>query len=226
MAAFQSLTSLSLSHCRLADADLAPLTPLSALRRLDLSGSSGLDAASGAFARLIKGLAQLTSLDLSACTEISNISGLSALRQLQQLDLSYVPSIGLCDLPLMPSLTKLAFKHNDAYLAPAGSTALSKLLELDLNGCYFSTGARGLSALVSLTKLVATSCRDLPSVLLTAIGPLQQLRHLHICSDFKQADPISSFSALATLQHLTHLVFTGPTLPWLASWGYSSSLQG
>jgi hypothetical protein len=50
-------------------------------------------------------------------------------------------------------------------------------------------------------------------VLLTALGPLQQLRHLVVSSDFKQADPISSFSVLGTLQHLTHLELRGPQLP-------------
>ena len=67
LAAFQSLTSLSLPRCHLADADLAALRPLSALCKLNLSGNDGIDAASEAFASFSRALAQLTTLDLSAC---------------------------------------------------------------------------------------------------------------------------------------------------------------
>ena len=121
----------------------------------------------------------------------------------------------MSDLPFLPSLTKLTCKHNHVNLDPAGETALTKLQALDLNGCKFSPESRGLSALASLTRLEATLGLDWVNryVLVTSVGPLQQLRHLRICSDFKQAHPISSFSVLATLQHLTHLALTGPTLP-------------
>ena len=214
LAALQSLTSLSLSSCYLENEDIAPLLHLSALRRLNLSDCQGFNAFAEPEA-FSKSLAQLTTLNLSGCAEVTNISGFSDLQQLQQLDLSSVPNIGFSSLPLMPSLTKLTFKHNDAYLAPAGDKALSNLLELDLNGCHFNTDGRGLSTLVALTRLEAVPGlrRADRSFQLTAIGPLQQLRHLNICTDFKQADPVSSFSVLATLQHLTHLELTGPTLP-------------
>ena len=217
--AFQSLTSLSLSECYLKDGDLAPMSPLSSLRRLSFSNCYGFDLASDGFASLGKGLAQLTSLTLSALPT-DGASGLSELQQLQQLNMSSV-LILISSLPLMPSLTKLTWRNNPVDLDAASETALSKLQDLDLNHGYFIRENRGLSALVSLTRLEAVPglqvgpnrMRSDRCVLLTVIGPLQQLHHLRICSDFKQTDPISSFSILATLQHLTHLELTGPTLP-------------
>ena len=216
LTALQSLTSLSLPACNLTDKDLGPIATLVTLQSVDLSVNDSFYTSSEAFAAFSRGLIHLTLLNLGACN-LNDYSGLSQLQQLQELGLSCIMEPGLSDLPLMPSLTKLIFQENWAALDYADTKSLSKLQHLDLHGCYLGSSGCALSNLVSLTRLEAVHGHERGDgsrcVLLTALGPLQQLRHLHLSSDFKQGDPISSFSVLGTLHHLTYLELEGPLLP-------------
>jgi hypothetical protein len=131
----------------------------------------------------------------------------------------------------MPSLTKLIFHDSWALRDGARSfEALSRLQHLNVQDCFFGHEATALSSLVYLTRLEAVQRGatgfGARCVLLTALGPLQQLRHLVISSDFKEADPVSLFSVLGTLQHLTHLEFQGPQLPAGALAAMFSTSQG
>ena len=213
LTALRSLTSLSLPSCHLKDADLRPIATLLKLRRIDLESNS-VKGTSKAFAAFSRRLTNMTSLSLRACDDFDP-AGLSRLQQLQELDFSYMDEADLYDLPIMPSLTKLTFQENWAALDDADVTeSLSNLQHLDLHGCYLGASGCALSNLVLLTRLEAIHGDDgSRCVLLTALGPLQQLRHLHLSSDFEQGDPVSSFSVLGTLQHLTHLELIGPQLP-------------
>jgi hypothetical protein len=229
----QLLTSLRLAFCGLPEGDIRPLSALVGLCQLSLEGSMHIDAERWLFTDLARALTQLTSFKMGEDKLLEHPWGLSELKFVQDLDLSTVPDLQLDDLPEMPSLTKLTFRNNLAHLESfdTGKT-LSRLQHLDMLESYFGTSARALASLVSLTRLEAvTGAKHLWEgmdrlVLITAVGPLQQLRHLAISSDFKQADPISSFSVLGTLQHLTHLDLSGPKLPAGALAAMFSASQG
>jgi hypothetical protein len=229
----QMLTSLRLAYCDLPQMDLAPLSALVGLCKLSLEGSMHIDTEDWNFDDLARALTQLTSFKMGEGRYLENPWRLSELKFVQELDLSSVPDLQLDDLPEMPSLTKLTFRTNLAHLESFDTgTKLSRLQHLDMLESYFGTSARALASLVSLTRLVAVTggehlWDDMDRLaMLTAVGPLQQLRHLAISSDFQQADPISSFSVLGTLQHLTHLELRGPQLPAGALAAMFSTSQG
>jgi hypothetical protein len=231
LTSLQHLTSLRMANCFLEMQDLGPLSVLVNLRKLNLDTNMDLDANSPHFINLSRALTQLTSFSLADCDHLHNPRGLSELKFVQELDLSLQSDLELADLPALPFLTKLTFKDNSAVLDSAETVkALSGLQHLDMRDCYFGQ-VSALGSLVSLTRLEAVHGRERGDgyyrcVLLTALGPLQQLRHLVVSSDFKQADPISSFSVLGTLQHLTHLELRGPQLPAGALAAMFSTRQG
>jgi hypothetical protein len=200
------------------EADLAPLSALVTLSKLGIWGTISMDTEGPSFINLSRALTQLTSLTLRN-SNLHKLWGLSELKYVQELDLSYNSTrIALADLPAMPSLTKLTFAGNWVMRdSPSFLTTLSKLQHLSMRDCYSADAVSPLASLASLTRLEVVPkgvTRDWTRcALITAIGPLQQLHHLVISSDFKQADPISSFSVLGTLQHLTHLELRGPQLP-------------
>jgi hypothetical protein len=230
LTSLQRLTSLRLACCNLTDPGIRPLSVLVALRQLSLEGSTSIDAGCPHFINLSRALTQLTSLNLASCEEFDNPRGLSELKALQELDLSHLQEIELEELPAMPSLTKLDFSCNWAVLDKDSTVkVLFGLQDLRMQGSYFGDEANRFSRLVSLTRLEATHGEERGDgtrcVLLTALGPLQQLCHLVVSSDFRQTEPVSSFSVLGTLQHLTHLELRGPQLPAgaLAAMLYSTS---
>ena len=215
LTALQNLTSLSLPACSLRDADFHPLASLVSLRMLDLTENGVFDAASEAFKRCSRSLSRLSSLSFDSCSAVLNPSGLSELRQLQELNLSFMRDIALRDLLVLPVLTKLTFAHNRVVLHADIAMALSKLQHLDITESDCNGDPTAISLLVSLTRLDAVpSSRSPARVVLTDLGPLQQLRHLSVSSHLKPTDAaISSSSAIGCLQQVTYLELAGPPLP-------------
>jgi hypothetical protein len=232
LTSLQGLTSLRMADCCLTMRDLAPLSVLMNLRKLSLeTNMMSFDAEDLHFINLSRALTQLTSVSLADCDHLHNPLGMSELKFVQELDLSLLSNIELADLPAIPSLTKLTFNSNWAVLdSTKTAKALCGLQHLDMCDCFFGEEASAIGSLVALTRLEAVHGGEkgdgIRCVLLTTLGPLQQLRHLAVSSDFKQSDPISSFSVLGTLQHLTHLELRGPQLPAGALAAMFSTSQG
>jgi internalin A len=191
-AATAGLTALSLNGCS-AIHDLTPLSRLSALQGLDLSGTGVRDLSP------LSGLTALRVLDLSG-TQVSDLKPLSRLTALQGLFLS---GTQVSDLQPLSRLTALL------YLDLAGTqvsdlqplSRLTALQDLDLSG----TGVRDLQPLSRLTALQGLGLSD------TGVSDLQPLAGLTALHELDLRGTLVSPAEVARLKRaLPDLPVIGP----------------
>jgi hypothetical protein len=170
--------------------DATPLSSLSALRRLDLSGTEVVDLSP------LAGLSALQSLNLAFARRVTDLSPLAGLSALQSLNLY---STQLADLSPLAGLSALqSLDLGDTQLADLSPLAgLSALQSLDLNSTRVAdlSPLAGLSALQSL-HLSGTQVADLSP--LAGLSALQRL-DLH-STRVADLSPLIDLPKLATLR--------------------------
>ncbi len=170
------ITELNLSNCtKITDAGLAPLKGFQWLTSLNLSldleiinfglHSRNFDQLSDACLRHLRGLTQLTELDLSSRTRISD-TGLEHLRdltRLTELDLSFCDKLTDAGLRQLAGLIQLkSLNLTNTQLSDVGLEHLASLTQLTalyLNGCDKFTDA-GLERLTGLSRLTDLNLND------------------------------------------------------------------
>jgi internalin A len=120
------LTALTLRNW--SKSDLSPLAGLAQLTMLDLSNCSQVSDLSS-----LAGLAELTKLELFRCTQISDLSPLADLTQLTELDLSHCPQVrDLSPLAGLTQLTRLYLIGNGRRLRAGRLRVLAGLPQLTI----------------------------------------------------------------------------------------------
>jgi len=180
--------------------DISPLSGLTGLTSLDLSGCDQLTDLSP-----LANLTNLTSLDLAGCSKIADLSPLADLVRLELLDISAWDSdTPLNDISPLANLTalkslNLRSRTNLSDLTPLGE--LAELESLDLEGS--SRQKSDLTPLVRLAKLKSLKIGGLWNVEdLSPLGELTSLEFLKLGSANSRVSDISFLAGLTKLDRL------------------------
>jgi F-box and leucine-rich repeat protein 14 len=170
---------------RITGAALEPLSPLTALQHLLLSGCSRID--NDALVHLLHFRA-LTALDLSVCRSIDGgaIKLLVSLPSLVHLDLSWSDRVGGGNMAMMQWLTRL------------DTLMLSSCIALD------DESVSHIAMLTALTRLGLRACARVTVNGMRHLQALTQLQWLELSSTTAPA-----LGALSSMTRLTHLMLRG-----------------
>ncbi len=203
-----SLTSLSIPEAKISS--LAPLSSLSKLVMLDLSGSSfPVDDLS-----VLTTLPSLSSLTLSGCG-LSTIENLEGANNLTHLDLSNNTLRNLEVLGTMSSLAEINLDHN-AVTNLSALSVLENLSKLTVNYNVI-TSLAPLSSCIRLSHLEADH-NQIGTV--AGVETLPLLTHLSV--DYNQ---LTDVSLLAGLTELTNLSIASNALSDISSLSTLTKLQ-
>ncbi|MBQ9167683.1 MAG: leucine-rich repeat domain-containing protein [Oscillospiraceae bacterium] len=214
-----------------SDLDLSPITNLTHLKTLDLSGCKPTDdilASIATFPNLqslnlsdcelssiseLSGAVQLTYLNLENNT-IRNIQPLSSMTELQEL---YMPHNALVSLEILSTLTKLQ-RLDVSYnaltsLSPVGSCSAINWLNASNNSI---TDTDGVNRLTGLTHL-DLSFNNLADI--SSLAQLVKLTELNISDN-----SLTDISALSTLVELAVFNFANNQVTVLPAWPEESTL--
>jgi len=182
-------------------ADLSPLSNLTLLQLLDISGTKVTKLSP------LSGLMQLRSLNVSY-TPITKLGPLSGLMQLRSLNVSYTPITDLSPLSNLTHLQSLDVSGTKVTkLSPL--SGLTQLQSLDVSG----TKVTKLSPLSGLTQLRSLNVSYTP---ITDLNPLSDLTLLQLLD-------ISS-SHVSDLSPLLILIEKGLEVKWSSRWWEGSGI--
>jgi hypothetical protein len=192
------LERLDVAHLNLPHSKLTSLEPLKGLT--NLSSLDLLDAAGITGLEPLKGLTNLSSLDLSYATGVTSLEPLKGLTKLSSLDLRN--ATGITSLEPLKGLTKLSsldLRNATGVTSLEPLKGLTKLSSLDLRN---ATGITSLEPLKGLTKLSSLDLRNATGV--TSLEPLKGLANLRWL-DLSYATGITSLEPLSGLTSLRSL---------------------
>jgi hypothetical protein len=155
-------------------------------------------------------LTNLSSLDLSGCSQISDLSPLGHLTNLTSLDLSECSQVNdLSPLRDLINLTSLRLSRCSHLSDLSPLEHLTNLTSLDLNRCSQLNDMSSLTHLTNLTSLSLSRC--------TQVNDLSPLTHLTNLTSLN----LGGCSHLSDLSMLAHL----PKLKGLYAWGISKAIS-
>jgi hypothetical protein len=231
---FTSLTSLSLSNCKLIT-DEGVLSSLSNLSALTTLGFNDCRSITDLGMQFLSSLTNLTSLDLSKCgatqTQMSNlihfigdpnttitdhgVQFLSGLTKLEHLDLSMCGRItdqGMQFLPNLANLKRLDMRSCTSITnlgAVETLSSLTSLTHLNVRECtsISDLGVQSLSSLTTLTSLDLGKCTSISNLGVQSLSTLTALKLLNLGSCRLITDV--GVHALSSLTSLTYLNLHG-----------------
>ena len=234
LSVFTSLTSLSLSNCKLITDEgvLSSLSNLSALTTLCFNDCRSITDFGMQF---LSSLTNLTSLDLSKCgatqTQMSNfihfigdpnttitdhgVQFLSGLTKLEHLDLSMCGRItdqGMQFLPNLANLKRLDMRSCTSITnlgAVETLSSLTSLTHLNVRECtsLSDLGVQSLSSLTTLTSLDLGECTSITNLGVQCLSTLTALKLLNL-GDCRNITNVG-VHALSSLTSLTYLNLHG-----------------
>jgi hypothetical protein len=234
LSVFTSLTSLSLSNCKLIT-DEGVLSSLSNLSALTTLGFNDCRSITDLGMQFLSSLNNLTSLDLSKCgatqTQMSNfihfigdpnttitdhgVQFLSGLTKLEHLDLSMCGRItdqGMQFLPNLANLKRLDMRSCTSITnlgAVETLSSLTSLTHLNVRECtsLSDLGVQSLSSLTTLTSLDLGGCTFITDLGVQSLSTLTALKLLNLGSCRLITDV--GVHALSSLTSLTYLNLHG-----------------
>lgn len=201
-----SLERLNLCMC-ITVSDISPLSSLTKLTMLDLSGGNWDAPVHGL--KALSNLSSLSHLDLSEC-RITDISPLQSLTKLKTLDLGTNSIADILPLSRLKSLTELALDSNTFEdLTPLAELYSIEKLNLSKNNI------QDLSLLSGMTKMTHLSLAATGLTNLDTLPPFVYLQHLMLGENsITSIEPLGEFQALekAYLQYNYPLSDISPLL--------------
>lgn len=186
---------LDLTRPKAAFTDLRPLSALTGLESLDLSGASRLSDLGP-----LSPLTELKQLDLYDCAGVSELGPLATLCSLHDLKMSLCESFSdLRPLAALRSLTSLSIYRCRNVSRADPLADLVRLTDLKLVGFEQLADFSFLEGLRELTHLSLSYCHQLPD--LGPLAHLNQLKRLEIpgCTRVDSLGPLASLTRLEWL---------------------------